>query len=67
MVNKDVASGVMIVKDITWIGHDYLNSIRDFKVWEEVKNRTKGMSGVALEIIKSLATDVAKNMLGIGC
>src|SRR5665647_3533983 len=67
VTDKDVSPKFMIIKDITWNGHDYLDSIRDPKVWGEVKDRTKGMTGgVALEVIKCLAVDVAKNMLGIG-
>lgn len=66
IARKDVSPKVMIIKDITWKGHDYLDSIRDPKVWGEVKDRTKGMASVALEVIKCVAVDVTKNMLGIG-
>lgn len=66
VANKDVAPRTMMVKEITWDGHDYLDSIRDPKVWREVKNKTKDLSGVALEVVKSLAVEVTKSMLGLG-
>jgi hypothetical protein len=63
---KDVAPRHLIIKEITWVGHDYLDSIRDTKVWNEIKSKTKDLSGVALDVIKSLAIEVTKNMLGLG-
>lgn len=65
VVNKDISPTSMIIKEITWIGHDYLDSIRDPKVWREVKNKTKDLAGVALEVIKSIAIDISKSMLGL--
>ena len=66
VASKDAAPKVMIIKEITWKGHDYLDSVRDSKVWKEVKNRTKDLSGVALDVVKSLAIEATKQMLGFG-
>lgn len=46
-VNKDVSPKFLMIKEISWNGHDYLDSIRDSKVWSEVKDKTKGFSSVA--------------------
>ncbi len=66
VANKEVAPRVMIIKEITWNGHDYLDSIRDPKVWHEIKSRTKDLSGIALEVVKCLAIEITKQMLGLG-
>lgn len=62
--NKEVAPKVMIIKEISWFGHDYLDSIRDSKVWTEVKEKTKSFSSVAFEVVKSVAVEVTKQMIG---
>ena len=67
VVSKEAAPRAMIIKEISWNGHDYLDSIRDPKVWNEIKNRTQDLSGIALEVVKSLAIDITKQMLGLGC
>ena len=66
VASKEAAPRAMIIKEIAWNGHDYLDSIRDSKVWHEVKTRTKDLSGVALDVVKSLAVEVTKHMLGLG-
>lgn len=63
--DKKSASRFLIIEEITWEGHDYLGSIRDSKVWSSVKEKIKGFSGVAIEIIKSVAIEVSKQMLGL--
>lgn len=64
LVNKDAIPRLMIIKEISWIGHDYLDSIRDSKVWFEVKEKTKSFSSVAFEVVKSVAVEVTKQMMG---
>lgn len=52
---------------LTWAGHDLLDAIRDDAVWTETKSRLAKVSGsVSLEVVKALAVNVAKGMLGIG-
>jgi hypothetical protein len=65
VADEHVSPRVTIIKEITWKGHDYLDSVRDPKVWAEVKHRTKDLSGVALDVIKCVALEVAKNLLGL--
>lgn len=66
VMNKEVAPRVMMINEITWDGHQYLDSIRDPKVWREIKNRTKDLSGITIEIVKSLGIEITKQMLGLG-
>ena len=60
LVNNSVAPRRMIINEITWDGHDYIDSIRDSKVWSEVKNKTKGLSDVAIDIVKGIAVEIIK-------
>ena len=52
---------------ITPSGIDYLDSIRDPKIWRSVIERINslgaGVAGVALEVVKAIAIDVVKSYL----
>lgn len=65
VASKTSAPRALMIGSITWKGHDYLDSIRDSKVWIAVKEKTKGLSGVAFEIMKSIAVEVTKQTLGL--
>jgi hypothetical protein len=51
------------IEEITFNGHDYLDSIRDDKVWNEVIERTKPFASVGIDIVKSLSTKILTEML----
>ncbi|MCL2212752.1 MAG: DUF2513 domain-containing protein [Oscillospiraceae bacterium] len=45
-----------IIKRITFSGHEYLNTIRNDKIWNKTKNRLLKLGGnVAFEVVKSIA------------
>jgi hypothetical protein len=51
---------------ITWQGHEFLNSVRDPKIWSETKKTLREFSdGVSLEVIKSVAVSLTKVAIGI--
>jgi len=55
-----------IVKRMTMQGHQYLDSIRDNKIWEETKNTiSKTTSSVSLDIVKAVALKIACKFLGV--
>ncbi|KAE9633744.1 DUF2513 domain-containing protein [Defluviitalea raffinosedens] len=55
-----------IVQRITMFGYEYLDSVRDPKIWTETKAKLqKATSSVSLEIVKSVATKIISGMLGI--
>lgn len=61
---RGVAFGVVV--GLTWQGHDLLSSIRDEGVWSNVKQRALSVGGqMSIEILKTIATYVAKQTLGI--
>ena len=41
---------------ITLKGYDFLNSIRDVKQWQNIKNKIYGIGSYSLEVIKQVAT-----------
>lgn len=51
---------------ITWEGYDLLDSIRNDTIWSRVKNSLGAVGGkVSVEVLKSLVTATAKDMLNI--
>lgn len=44
---------------LSWEGHNYLNNIKDAAVWFEVKKATKGLEGVSVDVVNTLAQKVA--------
>lgn len=58
------AMGVsIIVFDITWQGHDLLDSIRDDKVWSQTKKATSSLKSVSIGVLKNVATAVLSGMI----
>ena len=50
--------------DLTWDGHDLLESIRDDNVWKQVKARIEPVGGnVSLAVLKAVADNIAKGIL----
>lgn len=49
----------------TFEGQQYLNDIRDNKIWEKVKKKIGGITTVSLPIIQQVAISIVKNELGL--
>ena len=59
-------SGPPLVSRLTWEGHEYLDSVRDPKVWAKVTGKLKEVGGTAsIDIVKALAIGFAKEKLGL--
>lgn len=54
------------VFSITYEGHQFLENIRDSKVWAEVKNKTSKMASVSLPVLQQVALSLIKSKLGLG-
>ena len=50
---------------LTWDGHEFLDAIRPAAVWSKVEERLKSLGGAAFEVVKSLAVEEGKRLLGI--
>lgn len=54
------------VYDLTFQGHDYLDSIRDDSVWHEVKQKIATVVGAAsVEVVKAAADMIIRSRLGL--
>ncbi|CAI2580045.1 hypothetical protein AKUH3B110M_04700 [Apilactobacillus kunkeei] len=51
------------IKDITWEGHEYLNTVRDNRVWKKTKDITSSLKSVSLSMMKTVATQVLVGIL----
>ena len=51
--------GVVMVGDITWAGHDFLDAVREPQVWAETKSRAEKVGGWTVGIL----TDIAKGYI----
>lgn len=55
-----------LIRRITMDGYEYLDSVRDPKVWSETKSKlAQATSSISLDIIKTVASKVISGMLGI--
>lgn len=54
-----------IIKDITFSGHEYLNSIRDSRIWSAVKKEISALSSVSLPIIQQIAQRLILKQLNL--
>ncbi len=56
---------VIIVKSITYQGHQFLDTIRDKSVWETTKSKISKFTSVSLPIIQQVASNYIKSKLGL--
>lgn len=54
---------VIRINSITWNGHQFLDNIRDNKVWEYTKGILSKFSSVSIGIISSVAAQVISNLI----
>ncbi|MER2507251.1 DUF2513 domain-containing protein [Amaricoccus sp.] len=63
-VKKDSDEHGFSYFEITWIGHDYLDAIRNGTVWEQTTRALAENGGsMTLEVVKALALGFAKKQL----
>ena len=55
--------GPVFVCDLSWEGHTYVNDIRDNKVWDKLKDVTKGLASVSLSVLMDKAPDIVKSFI----
>jgi Hypothetical protein (DUF2513) len=57
------AAGHVIVRGLTWHGHDLIDSIRDLKIWEKTKRGVEGAGGFTVDLLKDLAKGFMKKQI----
>lgn len=61
---KLTSAEVYRIVDLTPKGRDYLDSIRDEKVWQKVKERIRENAGtISMDIVKNLAVKIAEGFI----
>lgn len=51
------------ISNLSWEGHQYLDNIRDNKVWEIIKQQTNKLSSVSLNFLISIAPTIVEKYL----
>lgn len=50
---------------LTWAGHQFLDNVRDNRVWEETKKAASKIAGVSLSVLSEVAASVLKRTLNL--
>lgn len=53
------------IASITFSGHEFLDTIRDSKVWAKTKEFTKKLSSVPLSVLSATAVKVTTSFIGL--
>ena len=59
-VEMRAGDGTIMVGDITWAGHDFIDAVREPKVWTETKSRAEKVGGWTVAILADLAKGYLK-------
>ncbi len=57
--------GSIDVEEISYNGHQLLDTIRDNKIWKQVKAEASKLSGLSLPILQQLAQSIILKSLGL--
>lgn len=53
----------IFARDLTWSGHDFLDSVRDPEIWEKTKKGVSEAKSFSFELLKALAKGFAKKQI----
>jgi hypothetical protein len=53
----------IMVSRMTWDGHEFLDTVRDHKVWQKTKSYLTDIGGVGIDVLKDVAKAVVKDQL----
>jgi hypothetical protein len=53
------------ISRLTWNGHEFLDSIKDVRIWTRVKERIDGLSGITFTVVAAIAEAELKKYLGL--
>lgn len=49
--------------ELTWNGHDFLDSVRDPKIWDKTKKGAEAAGGFTIDLLKELAKGFIKKQV----
>ena len=58
-------AGQVIVKKLTWRGHEYIDATRDPDIWEKTKAKAKIVTSVGVGMFLEIAKAEIKAKLGL--
>lgn len=59
----DQGGPIIIAKSITYEGHQFIDTVRDNKVWKETKNIASSVASTSLKVIENIASQVITNIV----
>lgn len=62
-IQAKLSGAVWQIGQITWAGHDFLDTIRDPAIWRETKAGAKQAGGFSIELLKALAKGLIKKKI----
>jgi hypothetical protein len=62
-VLDESSSGVIFLNGLSWKGHDFLDSVRDPKIWEKTKTGAAVAGGFTVDLLKDLAKGLVKKQI----
>lgn len=62
---NSIGSHDYIFKSITYLGHQYLDTIRDDGIWKETKKKLSKVTSASLPIVQEVASAILKSTLGL--
>lgn len=57
------SGGYWVIDGITWEGHDFLDSVRDPRIWKLTKAGAEQAGGFSVEMLKALAKGILKTQV----
>ena len=63
IVNYDNGCIIMSVNDISYNGHQFLETIRDTKVWSQTKSICGKIGSFAIDVIAKVSAEVISNLI----
>ena len=62
-VEMQRSSGAIYVQRMTWVGHDFLDSVRDPEIWKKTKDGATAAGGFTVELLRDLAKGLIKTQI----
>lgn len=62
-IQAKLSGAVWQIGQITWGGHDFLDTIRDPAIWRETKAGAKQAGGFSIDLLKALAKGLVKKKI----
>jgi hypothetical protein len=62
-IEERMAGGTVLIRDLTWSGHDFLDSVRDPEVWQKTKEGASKAGAWTVELLMEVGKAYAKQKL----